>query len=195
MKYFYILIFYSQSLKSSLFFILPAHFNSGQPIQVLSSPFWIAQIYTLAWRRDRLPTPVFLGCPRGSAGKESTCNAGDLGSIPGLGRSPGGGKGYPLQYSGLEKSMESQRVSTTERFSLSLSNFGRKGLWVFIFGQWKAIEGVLIREKNDLRCTYKNVSSLNTRTLFLAPRSVPDKSLGLINHVLNEKFYSIYKWK
>ena len=72
------------------------------------------------------------------------------------------------------QSMESQRVSTTERFSLSLSNFGRKGLWVFIFGQWKAIEGVLIREKNDLRCTYKNVSSLNTRTLFLAPRSVPD---------------------
>ena len=42
----------------------------------------------------------------GSTGKESTCNAGDLGSIPGLGRSPGEGKGYPLQYSGLENSME-----------------------------------------------------------------------------------------
>ena len=55
---------------------------------------------------DRLPTPVFLGFPGGSAGKESTCNAGDLGSIPGLGRSPGEGKGYPLQYSGLEKSMD-----------------------------------------------------------------------------------------
>ena len=40
-----------------------------------------------------------------SAGKESACNAGDLGSIPGLGRSPGEGKGYPLQYSGLESSM------------------------------------------------------------------------------------------
>ena len=38
------------------------------------------------------------------AGKESTCNAGDLDSIPGLGRSPGEGKGYPLQYSGLENS-------------------------------------------------------------------------------------------
>ena len=37
----------------------------------------------------------------GSAGKESACSAGDLGSIPGLGRSPGDGKGYPLQYSGL----------------------------------------------------------------------------------------------
>ena len=44
--------------------------------------------------------------PGGSAGKESACNAGGLGSIPGLGRSPGGGKGYPLQYSGLENSMD-----------------------------------------------------------------------------------------
>ena len=51
------------------------------------------------WRRDRLPTPVFLGFPGGSAGKESARIAGDLGSIPGLGRSPGGGIGYPLQYS------------------------------------------------------------------------------------------------
>ena len=46
------------------------------------------------------------GCfPCGSAGKESTCNTGDLGSIPGLGRSPGEGKGYSLQYSGLQNSM------------------------------------------------------------------------------------------
>ena len=47
-----------------------------------------------------------LGLPWGSAGKESACNAGDLGSIPGLGRSPGEGKGYPFQYSGLENSMD-----------------------------------------------------------------------------------------
>ena len=46
------------------------------------------------------------GFPCGSAGKESAYHAGDLGSIPGLGRSPGEGKGYPLQYSGLEDSME-----------------------------------------------------------------------------------------
>ena len=58
------------------------------------------------WRRDRLPTPVFLGFAGGSAGKESACNAGDLGSIPALGRSPGEGKGYPLQYSGLENSID-----------------------------------------------------------------------------------------
>ena len=57
-------------------------------------------------RRDRLPTPVFLGFPGGSAGKESACNAGALGLIPGLGRSPGEGNSYPLQYSGLENSMD-----------------------------------------------------------------------------------------
>ena len=41
---------------------------------------------------------LIMGFPGGSDGKKSTCNVGDLGSIPGLGRSPGGGKGYPLQY-------------------------------------------------------------------------------------------------
>ena len=44
--------------------------------------------------------------PCGSAGKESSCNVGDLGSIPGLGRSPGDQNSYPLQYSGLENSMD-----------------------------------------------------------------------------------------
>ena len=48
--------------------------------------------------------PVFLGFPCGSAGKESACNAADLGLISRLGRSLGEGKGYPLQYSGLENS-------------------------------------------------------------------------------------------
>ena len=42
------------------------------------------------------------GFPGSSAGKESACNVGDPGSIPGLGRSPGEGEGYPLQYCGLE---------------------------------------------------------------------------------------------
>ena len=76
-------------------------------------------------RRDRLPTPVFLGFPCGSAGKESACNAGDLGSIPGLGRSLGEGKGYPLQYSGLEHSRDCivhgvKESDLTEGLSLSL---------------------------------------------------------------------------
>ena len=47
-----------------------------------------------------------LGFSCGSVGKESTCNARDLGSVPGLGRSPKEGKDYPLQYSGLEKFMD-----------------------------------------------------------------------------------------
>ena len=54
------------------------------------------------WRRDRLPSPVFLGFPGGLVDNESPCNAGDLGSITGLGRSPGEGHGNPLQYSCLE---------------------------------------------------------------------------------------------
>ena len=64
---------------------------------------WVGKI---RWRRNRLPTPGLLGFPCGSAGKDSACNAGDLGSIPGLGRSPGEGKGYLLQYSYLENSMD-----------------------------------------------------------------------------------------
>ena len=56
----------------------------------------------IPWRRDRPPTPVFLGFPHGSAGKESTHNVGDLGLLPGMGRSCGGGHGNPLQYSCLE---------------------------------------------------------------------------------------------
>ena len=48
----------------------------------------------------------FTGFPSGSEGKASVCNAGDLGSIPGLGRSPGEGNGSPLQYSCLENPMD-----------------------------------------------------------------------------------------
>ena len=59
---------------------------------------------------------IFPGFPDSSVGKESACNAGDLGSILGLGRSPGEGKGYPLQYSGLENSMDCivHRVSKSQ---------------------------------------------------------------------------------
>jgi len=54
------------------------------------------------WRRDKLPIPVFLGFPRGSDSKESSWNVGDLGLIPGLGRSPGERHGNALQYSSLK---------------------------------------------------------------------------------------------
>ena len=88
------------TIRSSLVAQLGKNLSAMQetPVQ-----FWGWEIL---WRRNRLPTPVLLGFPCGSAGKESTWNAGDLGSILGLGRSPREGKGYPLQYSGLENSME-----------------------------------------------------------------------------------------
>ena len=59
---------------------------------------WVVKI---PWRRDRLHTPVVLGFPGGLDGKESACNAGELDSIHGFGRSPGGGHGNLLQYSCL----------------------------------------------------------------------------------------------
>jgi len=60
---------------------------------------WVGKI---PWRRDKLSTPVFLSFPAGSDSKESARNARDLGSIPGLGRSPGGRHSNSLQYSCLE---------------------------------------------------------------------------------------------
>ena len=67
----------------------------------------------ISWRRDRLPIPVFLGFSYGSDGKESACNAGDLGSIPGQGDSPGEWNGNPFQYSFLENSMDRGAWQTT----------------------------------------------------------------------------------
>ena len=60
--------------------------------------------------------------PGGSAGKESACNEEDLGLIPGLGRSPGEGKGYSLQYSGLENSMDYMVHGVTKSWT-QLCNF------------------------------------------------------------------------
>ena len=68
-------------------------------------PWFDSWVRKTRWIRDRLLTPVFLGFLCGLAGKESTGNVGDLGLILGLGKYPGDGKGYPLQYSGLENSM------------------------------------------------------------------------------------------
>ena len=63
-----------------------------------------------------------MGFPGGSAGKESACNEGDLGSIPGLGRSPGEGNRYPFQYSGLENFMDCI-VHGIAKSQTGLSNF------------------------------------------------------------------------
>ena len=75
-----------------------------------------------------------MGFPGVSDGKEFTCNEGDMGSIPGLGRFPGEGNGYPRQYSGLENSMDrgawqatvhgiTKELDKTERLPLSLSAY------------------------------------------------------------------------
>ena len=86
-------------------------------------PSSIPESGKIPWRRDRLPTPVFFGFPCGLAGKESAHKVGDLGSIPGLGRSPGEEKSYPLLFSGLENSMDNpwgrKESDTTEQLSLS----------------------------------------------------------------------------
>ena len=94
---------------------------------------WVRKIH---WRRDRLPTPVFLDFHGGSAAKESACNA-DLGSVPGLGRYPEEGKDYLLQYSGLENFMNCivgfpKQSDTTEQLSLHLetSKLGEINLYV-----------------------------------------------------------------
>ena len=107
--------------------IFPARHAWTERLQKLSQSMvhsWVGKIH---WRRDSLPTPVFLGFPCGSAGKESTCNVGDMGLIPALERAPGEGNGYPLQYSGLENSIgytvhgAGKESDTTEWLALSLS--------------------------------------------------------------------------
>ena len=80
---------------------------------------WVRKI---CWRRNRLPTRVFLGFSCGSAGKESACNVGDVSSITRLERSAGEGKGYPLQYSGLESSMDC-RVHPVRNSRTELNDF------------------------------------------------------------------------
>ena len=70
------------------------------------TPIWFLGQEDPLEKGYRLPTPVFLGFPCGLAGKESACNEGDLGLIPGFGRSPGEGKSYPLQYTSRENSLD-----------------------------------------------------------------------------------------
>ena len=104
-----------------------------------------------------------MGFPGGSIGKESSCNAGDLGSIPGLGRSPGGGHGNPLQYSCLE-SPHGQRslagcsqwglkeLDVTEQLS-TYRGWGRWGLSLRLKqGKYKMdLEGNILPESNKVQ--------------------------------------------
>ena len=77
-------------------------------------------------RRDRLPTPVFMGFPGGSDGKEPTCNMGDWGSILGLGRVLGGDHGNPLQYSCLGESPWAEKPGRLQ--SMGLQQVGHDSL-------------------------------------------------------------------
>ena len=94
--------------------------GNGNPLQCscLENPrdrgAWWAAVSGVAQSRTRLKQLSsssssfhYKGFPDASDYKESTCTVGDLGLIPGLGRSPGEGNGYPLQYSGLENSRDS----------------------------------------------------------------------------------------
>ena len=91
----------------------------------------------------------------GLAGKESACNAGDLGSTLGLGRSPGEGKGYSLQYSGLENSMERspwgcKELDMIERLSLLLFRkvFSTQPGTLLALNTWKAYHPGLFLKRN-----------------------------------------------
>ena len=88
--------------------------------------------------------PWWFSFPYGSTGKESTCNVGDLGSISGLGRSPGEGKGHTLQYSGLENSMDCIVSGVTKSWT-PLSSFHFHFLWWFSGEdptcQWRSCRG------------------------------------------------------
>ena len=99
--------------------------NNPPAMQETRFDFWVRKI---PWRRDWLPTPVFLGFPGGSGGNESACNAGDMGLISGLGRPT------PIFWSGEfhgERSLAGystwvhKESNTTERLSLLLSKMIR----------------------------------------------------------------------
>ena len=103
-------------------------------------------VQKIHWTKDRLPTPVFLGFRGGSAGKESSWNVGDLGSIPGLERSPGERNSYPLQYSGLENSMD-YTVQGIAKSHTRLSDFHSDSDSGHIYN------GILLSHKKEWNCT------------------------------------------
>ena len=111
--------------------LIPAYSSSSLAFHMMYSAYKLNKQGDSSARTYSFPDlmiPSLLGFPCGPAAKEAACNVVDLGSTPGLGRCPGEGKGYPLQYSGLENSTDSPRgrkeLDRTEQLSLSLSQFG-----------------------------------------------------------------------
>ena len=105
----------SHHRSTRLLISLCGEFSSEAPEKLLCIFYFKIMVKSQETHAINLHQVPTLGFLCSSAGQESTCNAGELDSTPGLGRPPGGGKGYPLQYSGLENSMNcidhgSQRV-------------------------------------------------------------------------------------
>ena len=112
-----------------------------------------------------------MGFPGGSAGKESACNPGDLGSISGLGRSSGEGNSYPLQYSGLENSMDCI-VQGAAKSRTQLSNFH----FTFILYMGK----LMFNRESELLISYLYGKD-NPISLSISLNTVPGCSLELYN--------------
>ena len=116
----------------------PVLFHCIGCIMLLRGFYFFIQLF-------KLPL-AFLGFPDSSVGKESACNAGDLGLILGLGRSPGEGKGYPLQFSGLENSMDcivdrlTKSPDAADWLSLLLFTFSEKVCLDCLFWQYQKPE-------------------------------------------------------
>ena len=99
------------------------HLNAGDPVQFLGQEDPL--------EKGQASAPVLLGFPFGSASKESACSVEDLGLIPGLGRSPGEGKGYPLQPTDLENFMDCIQYMGLQELDMSdfhIEIFGNKNL-------------------------------------------------------------------
>ena len=86
--------------------MLPIHVKINSKFPEGKDRIWLNQVESCDLTVSNVSLADVLGFLCSSAGKECACNAGDLGFIPGLGRSPGEGKRYPLQYSGLENPKE-----------------------------------------------------------------------------------------
>ena len=123
-------------LRYSAFFMVQLshlHMTSGKTIG-LTRWIFVSKIMSLLFN---MLSRLVMGFPCGLAGKESTCNTEDLGLIPGLGRFPGEGKGNPLQYSGLENSMD-YTVHGVAKSQKRLSNFH--------FHQYSCLRNTMERE-------------------------------------------------
>ena len=135
-----------------------------------------------------------MGFPCGSAGKESTCNVRGLGSIPGLGRFSREGKGYPLQYSGLENSMDCIIHGVT-RSQTQLRDFHLLFLYWTSKVNWK----ICCHYFNDLSLItavqFSSVQLLSCVQLFatpglLSPWNSPGQNTGGGSHSLLQGIFS-----